>query len=438
MRPIEWRLPPSMREYVAEVPSDRPVAMLIRHSVRDDLPEGDAGYVLPITDVGVRLARELGALLGDRLRSLHASPLVRTVQTAQRMGEGTGQGDMLVVEDRLLGDPGVFVLDAVAAGATWNQRGHSTVMAHLVADQELPGLASPDPAARFLVRHMLARTEGRAGIHAFVTHDSLVTATAARLLQEPLTQADWPWYLEAAFFWEGANGVEARYRGKSAVRGGPLCTIDDGDVLDFARREIAATVGLDFPGRFFLSGGAFKSLLTGRPPRDLDLWAPTAADRKALVARLKERDAKRLPRRPYSDVWALAGRIIEVPDKAEPDTLEARHTRYDIALSAVGVEHQAGKAWRAVVHPLARASVERREVLLLKPLANPKYALTTLERLRRYAAELGFRVLPEDEAELWGVLDQAAPHEREGLLDRFERTARHDQGVREEMACRLR
>lgn len=50
------------------------------------------------------------------------------------------------------------------------------------------------------------------------------------------------------------------------------------DVIEFARREVARTVGLGSGARFFLAGGAFKSLLTGRPPRDLDLWAPSVED----------------------------------------------------------------------------------------------------------------------------------------------------------------
>ena len=81
---------------------------------------------------------------------------------------------------------------------------------------------------------------------------------------------------------------------------------------------------------------------------------------------------------------------MEVPDKTEPAELEDRLARFDLALSAVGVEHAADGGWRAVIHPLALESVLRREMLLLKPLVNWKYALATLERMRRYAAELGF------------------------------------------------
>ena len=62
------------------------------------------------------------------------------------------------------------------------------------------GVARPGEAASFLVCSMLAEAAGRAGVHVFVTHDSLVTATAARLLVRPLGLDDWPWYLEGALF----------------------------------------------------------------------------------------------------------------------------------------------------------------------------------------------------------------------------------------------
>ena len=106
----KWRIPPSVLRLLERAPDDRAVVVLLRHSVRDHLPEGDAGYVLPITDIGRQLALELGGLLRGRLRTLHASPLVRCVQTAQALAEGAG-ADVSVIPNQLLGDPGVFVLD---------------------------------------------------------------------------------------------------------------------------------------------------------------------------------------------------------------------------------------------------------------------------------------------------------------------------------------
>jgi broad specificity phosphatase PhoE len=434
MTEAQWQIPPSVLRLLERAPTDRAVVVLLRHSVRDHLPPGDAGCVLPITDVGRRLAFELGGLLRGRLRTLHASPLVRCVQTAQALAEGAGVG-FAVVPNRLLGDPGVFVLDGRRAWANWEQLGHEGVMRHLVSETAaLSGMARPDEAARFLVRSMLAEAANRAGVHVFVTHDSLVTATAARLLGRPLGLDDWPWYLEGAFFWPVEDGVCAAYRDDEALHLGPLCGFVEADVAEFARREIAATVGLNSGARFFLAGGAYKSLLTGRPPRDLDLWAPSEHDRALLIAALRARGARPACARPFADAFEVAGRVVEVPHKTEPDTLSERLARFDIGVSAVGVEHRPADEWSVMVHPLALESVRRREVRLLKPLVNWKYALTTLERMRRYAQELSFSVPAEEEEEVWRVFEAQNAELRAGLIERYRRTGAGSFGVMEDVA----
>lgn len=437
MTEVHWQIPPSVLRLLERAPTDRAVVLLLRHSVRDHLPPGDAGYVLPITDVGRRLALELGGHLRGRLRTLHSSPLLRCIQTAEALAEGAGV-PLTVVPNRLLGDPGVFVLDGRRAWANWERLGHEGVMGHLVNETDaLSGMARPDEAARFLVQSMLGEAASRPGVHVFVTHDSLVTATAARLLGRRLGLVDWPWYLEGAFFWPVEGGVQAAYRDHDAVVPGPLCGLAEGDVTEFARREIAATVGLNSGARFFLAGGAFKSLLTGRPPRDLDLWAPSERDRNLLLAALRDRGAQPAGARPFADAFEVAGRVVEVPHKTEPDTLSERLARFDIGLSAVGVEHRPNGEWSVIVHPLALESVRRREVRLLKPLVNGKYVLTTLERMRRYAAELSFSVPAQEEAEVWRMLESLTPDSRAKLIEDYRLRGVGGFGVMEEVACRF-
>jgi broad specificity phosphatase PhoE len=429
---IDWRIPPSMPRWLAEVPADRPVVLLLRHSVRDYLPPGDAGYVLPINAVGTQLGQELGRMLQGRLRTLHTSPLVRCRQTAEVLRE-SANASLPIVADPLLGDPGVYVVDGHRAWANWEALGHEGVMAHLVsAEDALVGMARPDAAARYLVHHMLATAGEVPGLHIFVTHDSLVTATAARLLDRPLGVDAWPWYLEGAFFWRDQTGLHAAYQNEHrAAITEPLCGFEETDVLEFARREIVRTVGPDCKARFFLAGGAFKTLLTGRPPRDIDLWAASTEDRACLIQQLVQRGGVPLSARPFSEAFEIAGRVVEVPHKVEPSTLEERLGHFDLALSAVGVEHRPADHWRVCIHPLARRSVQLRKVLLLKPLANWKYALTTLERMRRYAAELDFICPIDEEAEVWRVFEAQPPDMRARMLDRFGQTCFGGFDVRE-------
>lgn len=437
MTHVRWQIPPSVLDILDRAPTDRPVVVLLRHSVRDDLPPGDAAYVLPITETGRRLALELGKLLGDRLRTLQSSPLTRCVQTAEALAEGAGV-ELSVEPNRLLGDPGAFVLDGRRAAANWEQLGHEEVMRHLVCEGDpLPGMARPDEAARFLVQSMLAVAAGRPGVHVFVTHDSLVTATAAHLLGRQLGREDWPWYLEGAFFWAGEEGVHTAYRDHEATWPAPLCGLVEADVLEFARREVVATVGVESGARFFLAGGAFKSLLTGRPPRDLDLWTPSQNDRALLLATLRARGAQLAGARPFSDAFNIAGRVVEVAHKTEPSTLAERLARFDIGLSAVGVEHQANGDWSVMVHPLAVDSVRQRRVRLMRPLVNWKYALVTLERMRRYARELDFAVPDDEEAEIWRLFESQEPELRAGLVERYRRAGCGGFGVMEDLERRI-
>ena len=212
MSVTDWRIPPSVIRWLAEAPADAPVAVLLRHSVRGPLPRGDAGNAVPLTRDGARLAQRLGAVLGDRLHTLRTSPLPRCVQTAEALRSGAERG-VPIISDRLLGDPGVYVVDARRAWSNWETLGHEAVVQSLMTGGEpLPGMADPMPAARRLVRHMLATAGDRPGLHLFITHDFVITVTMARLLGEPFGREDWPWYLEGAFFRQGDGCISTAYR----------------------------------------------------------------------------------------------------------------------------------------------------------------------------------------------------------------------------------
>ena len=260
-------------------------------------------------------------------------------------------------------------------------------------------------------------------------------ALAARLLGATLNEAHYPWFLEAAFFWPDAESLHVRYRDcSSVVTPAPAPRLTERDVIDFARREIAATVGLESDARFFMAGGAFKSLLTGRPPRDIDLWTSSEQDRATLCEALEARGAERLPEREFASVYERYGRVVEVSRSLRTTTFEDRLGRFDIGLSAIGVEFAPNREPRAVIHPLAQESARRREVLLLRPLMNWKYALASLERLRRYAAELGFAVPSTEEAELRAVFEAQGDEMKRGMVERYHRCALGGYGVAQEFA----
>lgn len=202
---------PFLIKNIEEAPTDLPVVLLLRHAARGEIAPGSTGDELPITEDGHDLARALGALLGGRLMTLHTSPVLRCVQTAKALLEGANR-QIDVVESRLLGDPGVFVLDGDLAWTNWESMGHEGVIRHIVSEAyALPGMAQPDDAAWRLVNFMLGAAPV-SGLHVFVTHDILVTATLSRLQRRIYKPSDWPHFLEGAFLWQKHQSLHVAYR----------------------------------------------------------------------------------------------------------------------------------------------------------------------------------------------------------------------------------
>ena len=178
------------------------VAVLIRHADRDVLSRDDVGYTLPITEVGKQRAHGFGRKLGSRLVSLHTSPFVRCIQTAEAIKSGA-LVDAPLVLDTMLGDPGVYVLDGEVAWPTWQKMGCKEVVEHLVtSDIPLPGMAEPNAAADRLIRHMRSIATATLGVHVFVTHDAIIATTVAKIMNTSSKHL-WPCFLEGAIFWFG-------------------------------------------------------------------------------------------------------------------------------------------------------------------------------------------------------------------------------------------
>lgn len=202
-------------------------------------------------------------------------------------------------------------------------------------------------------------------------------------------------------------------------------------LIEFARKEIIDSIGSNLQAHFYLAGGAFKTLLTGKAPGDLDLWASTEDDRQALINRLQNRGARHLEKRPFAEAYEINGRVIELPHKGAPQGLEGLFKEFDIGLSAVGVEYLPEDSWAVQIHPLAVKSIERREILLLKPLYNWKYALVTLERMRKYATELGFLIPPKEEAEIWRIFHMQRDEEKIKMVQRYKMISKSKEIIRE-------
>lgn len=210
-------------------------------------------------------------------------------------------------------------------------------------------------------------------------------------------------------------------------------------VLEFGSRMLTGVLGENYDGTVMLAGGAFKTLLHGRPPRDLDLWVPDDAEREKLIARLRGRGARPMSASRYTEAFDVAGTLVEVPKKADRIDIQVHFQRVDIGIAAVAVQLADGEV-KAAVHPLALECERRREVLFMKPLANWRHCLACLARARRYANELDWQLPASEEDYIWTTFDAQSPEMQAGMIERGEVTAVPDNAVlvaaRERMECR--
>lgn len=197
----------------AATPSDRPVALLVRHAERPPLAHGDAGLELALTVAGLAQSSALGRVLGPRVRRLSTSPIRRCCETAEALRAGASVS-LEIVRDRLLGDPGVFVVEPERAWENWRVHGHDAMLEHLGwRDPPMPGIGAPDVAAHRLAAHLAGGLgDGGPGVDVFVTHDAILLPAVVRLLALPIGDAWWPAYLESAAFWREDGAIRVAYR----------------------------------------------------------------------------------------------------------------------------------------------------------------------------------------------------------------------------------
>ena len=314
MNESDFKIPVSTLRRISEDNGDSEIILLMRHSIRGELPENDVGYDVPITERGREIAQQLGEVIGTRLKSIHTSPVGRCVQTAEALRSGAGSSHEIKL-DRLLGDPGIFVCDGRLAFNNWKLLGQQGVMAHMINEVEaLPGMVNTQFGAQRLIQHMFCLTGGEIGIHVFVTHDTLVEATVAKMFERGFAVGCPPVFLESAFFWKDGNNTVAAYRDEIRLLDGfPNFRFDHAEIVDFARIELGLSLGFDCNAHFFIAGGTFKTLISGKPTRDLDIWAASESDRQVMIDTLLTKGAQRLSETEFSETFIFRNRMLDIP-----------------------------------------------------------------------------------------------------------------------------
>jgi hypothetical protein len=185
----------SMDLLLKNVPADRRVALLMRHSVRYEITTQAEIFTAGLTPEGIALARQLGSALASKRKigRILSSPVGRCVDTALAMAHTARWKEKVHIENRL-SHPHI--------APVWD------VLPMCYGKDPFPG------PLHALVDLVFDRPEIPGVLDLLVTHDTVVGSLTAYLFCENYSNGDWPNYLEGAFLWQDQDEIQVYWRGR--------------------------------------------------------------------------------------------------------------------------------------------------------------------------------------------------------------------------------
>jgi broad specificity phosphatase PhoE len=216
-------LPPAMQAGLALLPKSQPIILLTRHSIRELVDDqGFAGYKLPLTEQGRRLASAWGehfcVWTQRQFQACLSSPITRCVDTAILMLEGSALREDFqpqqpaIVKSKLLVEPGSFVQDGESLTPLFMQYGALAFINYFLG-QHIAGMKHPIQGVldilSLLYEHLPDHDNS---VLLAVSHDTILAVFLAIMHDEKVVSLDdWPEMMEGIFLWfDGDRFEESR------------------------------------------------------------------------------------------------------------------------------------------------------------------------------------------------------------------------------------
>lgn len=193
-------IPASLLYDFEHIPRDRAMTLIMRHSARFPIIPPDPGFDVPLTEEGVRLAEETGAIFGKAFCAgrLLSAPVGRCLDTANAIARGAGWAENAAADERISHpyiEPDWEMLNRGELDGVLPPRVRGTLALAL----EHPQFTGPR-------------------LDVMVTHDTIVSTLVGCVLRQPYKGPDfWPEYLEGIFFWWEGRDVHTRWRSVERV-----------------------------------------------------------------------------------------------------------------------------------------------------------------------------------------------------------------------------
>lgn len=181
------------------------VLILVRHAERPRINNEDPSFgdSLGLTAEGERTAHAFGQSLAHAVCDVQfrASPLQRTMRTAECIAKGMGIENASITPDAIVGNDCAFVVDQYQMWELFRDGSFFKAMGTYLTMGEQRGFREIHAAADRFEHDMLARFKGQLGI--FVTHDLYIAAfLQAKGIKTDFNRETWPHFLDAAVLTE--------------------------------------------------------------------------------------------------------------------------------------------------------------------------------------------------------------------------------------------
>lgn len=191
----------SLPDVRRELAAGNRVLLVVRHAERPKIGYEDKtfGGSLPLTPAGEEMSVAYGRLLADASDDVQfrASPLLRTVMTAERIAEGMGLASADIVQDARIGNASAFVESELKVWELFRDGGFFTKMCEWMQKGRQYGFHDLAPACDAFEAYALSTFTGKLGIYA--SHDVYVAAYLhGRGVKTDFCEANWPRFLDAA------------------------------------------------------------------------------------------------------------------------------------------------------------------------------------------------------------------------------------------------
>ena len=204
----------SIVQRLTDVPGDASVAIVMRHAEREEIPPGDFGVDVPLTERGIAEAKRMGSLLSARgVVCVTSSPVPRCVETAEAVLRGADSAGEATL-DRRLGDPGPFVVDPAVAGALFLETDILDVVRRQLSGGKPPaGMRETSEGVNLLLDSANDAMRSGSRLNILVTHDAILAVLVSHLYGVQIDEIVWPGYLDGLVLWQDGDILRFAWRG---------------------------------------------------------------------------------------------------------------------------------------------------------------------------------------------------------------------------------